>query len=718
MFETAKYIKPDIPFVPDDCPPAPLFRKTFTLRQVPARATLYTAALGLGYFYINGLPVTEDLFTAPVSDYTKTVWYTACEVASLLREGENVIAAECGNGFFNEFVPSSWDFDAAPWRDNPKLILQLEADGETVLVSDESFRCMPESATVFNQLRLGEHFDSRLYQPGWNMPDFDDSAWPYAKADDTPPEGTLRLCSCQGIRECESIAPKQIEKKGENTYLYDFGQNMSGYLRIRVNQPSGEKLTLRYCECCDRNGDFFVYPNEFYHYPKHQELVQVDEFICCGREFQWSPKFSYHGFRYVQIEGLREPCEATALFVHQDMSRRSSFCCSNEDLNRLFVCGIRSSYSNMFYMPTDCPTREKLGWCNDAQSSAEQFLTNFDAAPVLEKWLQDIRDSMRPDGAIPGIVPSSGWGHDWGNGPVSEGILFELAYRIWLHTGNTAVLTDSIPYFFRNLAYMDAMEEEGELRYGLNDWAAPEENGIPAVFVNAALQIKFHRITILAMELAGQDASGLKEKLGQLTARFLQKYIGPDGRCRIHRQAAVAMAVALALYEDLAPLKNQLLETVAQKDYHHDCGMVGLRYLYDALNLCGEQETALRIITAKGYPGYFHWLEDGATTLYEYWNLAHSKNHHMYSDVLSWMVKTPLGLTDTFEKITVDPFFFKELEFVRGSLDNAALEWHREEGHIALSISVAEGKKVEYKGSILNPGEYQFLIQKLKEVPA
>ena len=712
MFEGVSFIKADIPYQKDRCAPAPLFRRVFALNKKPEKAILSMAALGYGYFYINGQRVTKDLFLAPVADYTKTVWYTSHDVSALLKEGENVLAAELGNGWYNEYVKSAWDHNDAPWRDNPKLILQLEGDGEILLQSDEQFKYSLNSPTTYNQLRLGEHYDSRLYQEGWNDLGFDDSDWQSAILDDTPPKGILRPCLCQPIREGEVFEPVSVKKIGPFKYTYDFGQNMSGYLEIEVDQPAGDQLVLHYTENCDESGHVYTYKKEFDSmYPGHQHRVQKDEFICCGKKFIWKPKFTYHGFRYVEIDGLRSPCKARAIFVHQDMKQRSSFSCSEERLNRLFRCGVYATYSNFFYMPTDCPTREKLGWCNDAQSSCEQFLTNFEAAPVLEKWLQDIYDAMREDGMLPGIVPSSGWGYTWGNGPVSEGILYEVPYRIWLHTGNEDVLIRSIPYFERHLAHLERAEVEGEIRYGLDDWAALFGPKVNAPFINAALQIKFQKIYLKALGFAKMDAKIAEDRLAFLVERFKKKYIAADGRSRIHKQTAVAMMLVLGLFDEKEPLRAQLMELIEENGFHHDCGMVGLRYLYEALNLCRLQEYAYKVITAKGIPGYDAWLQNGATTLYEYWDHKHSKNHHMYSDFMSWLIKTPLGLTDTFEAITIDPFFIKELDFAEGHLDHVSLRWARKQGEIELNITIGEGIPAIYQGKTLAKGTHKFIIK-------
>lgn len=711
MFENATFIKANLPFLREQSAPVPLFRKKFFLKGKPVSAVLHVAALGCGYFYINGIPVRDHLFTAPVSDYRKTVWYSSYDVTELLQAGENLLAAECGSGYYNESVPSVWDFHKASWRDNPKMIVQLDIDGNTTLVSDASFKCTPDTATVFQELRIGEHYDSRLCLPGWKEPDFDDSAWPYAVVDDTPPSGIFRFCDCEPVRVCQDLAPVSVRKTAEGVYLYDFGINMSGFVRIRVNQPEGDPLVLHYWECSDDEGNIRVSPHEFDYYPEHSELAQKDIFICCGRDFTWSPRFTYHGFRFVQISGLRAPCEATALFIHQDVKRRSEFCCSDERLNRLFACGIQSTWSNMFYMPTDCPTREKLGWCNDAQSSAEQFMTNFSAERFFTKWLRDIWDSMDSAGALPGIVPTAGWGYDCGNGPVSEGILFEVPYRVWLHTGNTKIMTDSIPYFLRSLSFLDGMEVNGEIRYGLNDWASYDADAVSAAFVNAALRIHFHTIAILAMELAEQDTAPLVSRRQQLERCFREKYLLPDGRCCVHKQTAVAMILVLGLSENPQPLQDQLKQLVEEAAFHHDCGMVGIRFLFEALNQCGLQEYAYRILTTGGMPSYVRWLQDGATTLYEYWNMERSKNHHMFSNVLSWLIKTALGLVDTYKAVVVDPYYFRELSYVRGRIDDVKVSWQRNAGEVTLTVQVPEDRTVIYRGEVLPSGTHSYRIQ-------
>ncbi len=715
-FENIKFIKPNEKFDPSRLDYAPMFRKKFNFEGTVGKAVLSVCGLGYGYYYINGEELTPDLFTAPVSNYEKTLWYNRYDVTERINKGENIFAVVLGNGWYNEGVKTAWDYDTAAWRDIPKFILSLEIDGKIVLKSDESWKYTLKSPSLYNQLREGESFDARLYDKNWKNLDFDDSEWDFAREDDTPPKGVFRECLCEPIRVCGEYEPKSITKVDENKYLFDFGQNMSGIVRLAVKQSSGDKIILQYGECInDKNEiDYKGMENPRFYADKR---FQTDEFICSGNEDIWTPLFSYHGFRYILVTGLKNPDKntLTALFVHEDIERRSSFECSDENLNKLYDMGIMATYSNLFYMPTDCPTREKLGWMNDAQGTAEQMLTNFEVERMYEKWWQDILDAMRDDGMLPGIVPTPGWGYEWGNGPVSEGTLFEIPYRIYLHTGDDSLLKRGLPYFEKYNRYLQGCKnEDGDILYGLDDWAAPNDNDkVGAAFINKIFTIKFLKITLLAQKLCGKtddDTSALLEKEIKETK---ERYIREDGMCTIEKQTAVAMLIYNDVYDELAPLAKQLKRLVEEKDFHHDCGMVGIRRLYIALNKCGLQDYAYKIITAKGFPSYISWIEAGATTLCETWQMTESQNHHMYSDFMSWMMKTIVGIGVNpnypgFERVEIKPYFFKELTYAKGYCDTVrgriAVEWKRDGDEIKLKIEAPFAAEVYYDGKKMRSG--------------
>ncbi len=718
MFDRVNFIKHPRKFVHADPGFAPMFRRKFTLSGPIEKAVVHVCGLGYGYYWLNGKLVTEDLFIAPVSDYRKTLWYTSYDVTDLLHEGENIFAVLCGNGWYNECFKTSWDYDIAPWRDNPKFILSLEVDGKRVLTSDEGWKVTDQSPYIYNQLRSGEYFDARLYDPAWVEMDFDDSEWKPVLSDTTPPVGVFRPCPCEPIRVDKIYPALSVADMGEGRYIFDFGQNMSGFIRLTVDQDAGDEIVIRYVEELFENGEPNL-NNMGHHYPT--SLFMTDKLICPAGKFTWSPKFTYHGFRYVEITGLKDISleNVSGVFVHQAVAERSAFASSDPFLNELFRIGQMATLSNLFYMPTDCPTREKLGWCNDAQSSTEQMLTDFATERFFAKWLQDVYDAMLPDGQLPGIIPTSGWGFAWGNGPVSEGILFEIPYRLYLHTGETKYLVESLPYFDRYLAFLETrMDENGDILYGLDDWAhADRPNKLTNPCINSALLVKFYRIAVLACQFAGADTAYYADKLAAQIADHRVKYVNTDGTSKIDKQTAVALLIQHDICDDIEPLKAQLARLIEEKDFHHDCGMLGLPALFISLNKCGLQEYAYRILTAPGFPGYRYWIEDGATTLYEMWSKSDSKNHHMYSCYMSWMMKTIVGIQMTspkYETVSLEPCFFEGLDFVDGHTDTpfgrVSVSWKKEADGVHVALVVPQGMTASFREHTLTGGEYHFVV--------
>lgn len=716
IFDNAVFIKPDTPFCREFSFEnyAPVFRKRFSLAGVK-NAKLYICALGIGYPYINGQKVSDDLFPAPMSNYMKTLWYKEYDVSHLLKTGENVITVFCGNGFFNEAIDTkSWGLEKAQWRDHPKVILRLEVDGKTALVSDPSFKCQNASATWFNQIRKGEYFNGNLYEENIAEIDYDDSAWPYAWKDYAPPTGVFRKCDCEPIRECEILEPVQVYKTGERKYLFDLGRNISGYIRLTVTGQKDDVLKIRYCE--EVTEELQPCYNEMDVYPSYlqREGFQTDKFICSGREMTWSPRFTYHGFRYMEIDGITDidATDVKGVFVHEDIPRRTEFRCSNPFLNQLFQAGIQSTYSNLFYSLTDCPTREKMAWTNDFMASAEQLLTNFAAEKMLKKYQQDIYDAMLPDGSLPGILPGAGWGYRFEMGPMGDGILFELPYRVYLHSGDDTMLKEALPYFERYFRYLDSKRDaRGFVCFGLGDWAQPDnvdqtkDAEMEAAIINGALEYYFYTVAAIV------DKEKNTEKAEQVKQFVIRNFLDTKGRCVVHKQCPVAMLLYYGLYEDMEPLKKQLVQLLEENAFHLSCGMVGIRRLLLALNRCGLPEYAYKVLTAEGYPGYKHWFDRGATSLYERWEpdrLYSSHNHHMLSDCLSWMIKTLAGITvqcDGTVSYQLDPVFIPELDFVEctynGTQGKIAVRWERKDGKICLHVEKDADVPLYYKGTLL-----------------
>lgn len=713
MFEESRFIKSSAVNDASGKTFAPMFRRMFSIDQPISSAKLVICGLGYVYAYLNGKKVSDDLFISPVSDYRKTLWYNEYDVTSLLRTGKNIFAAVCGNGWYNEVIQSSWDFNKSPWNDTPKLIMQLYVDGIMVLDTDEQFKVTIDTPYLFNQLRSGEHFDARKYDKNWNTLSYDDSLWDNAKYDNNAPGGVFRKCECEPIRECREYPALSVYRVKNDTFVYDFGQNMSGYVRIETSLPSGSELSIRYAELMNPDGTRNI--NNMDHYYKASE-VETDRLICNGTRFVWSPKFTYHGFQYAVISGITdiEKIKVTGVFVHQDVKERADFACSDAVLTKLYKCGKISSWSNMFYQMTDCPTREKLGWLNDARASTKQLLTSFETERFFSKWIVDIRDAMQEDGKMPGIAPTWGWGYEWGNGPVSDGVLFEIPYQIYVQTGNGSVLKESIPYFEKYLKYLDNHKDEnGLISFGLHDWAAPGENSqLPVEFINAILEYLFLHIAELAAKLYGDNGGEYRLRSKQQKALIMDRYI-EDGRCIYQEQTAVAMLIYYDLFDKLEPLAVQLKKLVEDNDFHHNCGMVGLRHLYYALTKADLSDYAVKIITNPSYPSQAFWIGNGANTLWELWEPRMSRNHHMYSDFMGWVIDALLGIRADeahpgYSEVILAPCFPQSISYAGGYVNTVTgkieVNWERDKRGILLSVSVPENISVYFRGEKLLSG--------------
>ena len=721
VFDSAKYIKAEeSPKSFSLYDPAPRFRREFTL-QGYKNAKIFVQSPGFAKYYINGQDITDELFISAVSEYDKLLWYNVYDVTHLLHNGKNVISVIAGNGLLNESFRTAWSYEIAPWRDAPKFCLRLEIDGETVLVSDGSWKCdLEASHIIFNHLRSGEYHDMRKKRTDWMLVGFDDAAWQYALEAKENFSADLRATECQPIREIERIDPISITET-ERGYLIDFGVNISGYMEARLTAERGKEIVFRFCEDVDANG-----------FPKHNKMdtkhfypespFQIDKMIASGGKDVFKPVFSYHGFRYVLVEGLEKKPSSdcfTAIFTHQDIERRSEFESGNDVINFIYNAGVHSTYSNMFWCLTDCPTREKLGWMNDAQASVEQTLINFDILPLYEKWFEDIKSSMREDGSLPGIIPSPDWGFH--SGPVCDGLLYELPYKVYLYTGKAKMLIGGLPYFERYAAFLEQKAESGP-EFWLADWMGHgNSERIPNPFVRDFYLIKALTVTALAKRLAGLPDAVWEEKRKYHSERFIRTYLDDKGFCRIREQSAIAMMLEAGLYREEKPLCEELAETVLRDGCRLTSGMVGVQYLYFALSRSGRADLAFQLIT-ESEPGFKTWFSHGATTLWESWDGADkgSHNHHMFSCVIAWFYKSLLGLSPDpvypgFEKTTLCPRFIKELPFVCGSMQTVRgtlrAEWRYTDGNFVYTVEIPEGIRASYRGKELCSGHHTFTVR-------
>lgn len=699
---------------------APFFRKSF----IPPRGEAVRVRIcGLGFYemFVNGVNVTKGRLAPYITNPDQSLYYDDYDITDKLSEGKNTIGVWLGNGLQNNPYGDVWDFDKAPFRSAPKLAMAVYSGEKVLFESDESFKVAPSPIT-FDDLRAGEHYDARQEIDGWNLPSFDDSAWANAFFVNTP-AGEATLVKAEPILVHETLAPVSIMRTPKGNYLYDFGLIFTGVCRLRIRGERGQHVRLTYGEIAV-DGELNM-ANITFDDRSHVDYSQCDWYTLKGDgEEIYTPRFTYHGFRYVSVCGITDEQATKDLLtfevMHSAVASRGGFTCSDETLNVLQDSVRTSDLSNLFYIPTDCPHREKNGWTGDIALSAEQMLMNFSVENTLRDWMFSVRNAQDHRGAIPGIVPTGGWGFDWGAGPNWDDALFEIPYQIYRLSGDESVIAENVEAMEKYLRYMwTRRNENGLFCYGLGDWCQPKSNfqfTTPEEFTDSVKCIDICDKTAKMARVIGNEAlQSLAENMSaEIRRTFREKYLDGD-RITVGEQTAVACALYYRLAEDCREsLQKQLLELIADADYVFTTGVLGARVMFRVLSEMGEGDLAYRLITQNRYPSYGYHVARGANTLTEFffeledgtWLRKDGKkhdslNHHFWGDISAWMIRHVAGITvnpEFFEpnRVEITPDFLSALTFAEGRFMHAngeiIVRWERaKEGSVALFVTLPRG---------------------------
>lgn len=640
--------------MPDAPKPAPFFRKEVKVKKKLAGVRAHVSGIGYYELHVNGSRCGDVVLAPAVSHYDRTVYYDTHDLTSAFQVGDNVVGVVLGNGWYNTFTLDVWDFQTAPWRHYPKVLMQLEityADGEKeTVVTDPSWKVATGPIT-FDGLRNGEYYDARLELDGWNRLGFDDGKWENA-AIVRSPGGALRSAQLPPIQEIEELAPVSVIEIGPGSHVFDFGKNISGWGKLSLNGEAGREIVLQYGETVDEKGaldnselDIFVRSGEF----------QTDRYTTRGGGETWHPRFTYHGFRYIQATGLRpgEGDGLRALVVHTALADAGSFECSTELFNTIQELARRSTLTNYHSLPTDCPHREKNGWTGDALVSAEQVLFNFDPVTAYRKWMLDLIDAQRQSGQLPGIVPSAGWGYNWGSGPAWDSALILIPWYTYVYTGDRGILESTYGAMVRYLGFLGTMERDGIVNFGLGDWCPPAdkawEHKCPATVTDTSYAYVGYLTVSRIAELLGhhEDAHEFSQKAATTRDAFRRAFVDTaTGSVAGDSQTSLACALYQGLLEESEkPLAfARLVDEVEKAGRHLDTGILGAKYLLHTLSHYGRTDLAYAITTQTTYPSWGHWIEQGATSLWERWDGKGSRNHHMYSDISAWFYRELAGI--------------------------------------------------------------------------
>ncbi|MBQ4560643.1 MAG: family 78 glycoside hydrolase catalytic domain [Tyzzerella sp.] len=681
--------------------PALQLRKEFELEDIK-NARCRICGLGLFVLYINGKRVGEEVLSPSFTNYDKRVLFNTYDLSEFLVTGTNVVAVKLGNGFFNQPTHDTWGFYQASWRETVKLLFQLTVNGKEVLVSDKTWKQTLCGATVHNAIRTGEHYDARK-EDGWRSVGYDDSSWKDACVT-APPGGRLVPQELPPIRECEEYEAIDIWKT-KNGWLFDFGKNISGYVSIKMQGKRGKTVWIRYSEML--NGKELDQSN-ISCYVLDTDEFSVDKYTFSGEGIEvWKPEFVYHGFRYVELSGLETEPQKDALkayFVHTDLRKKGDMHTSNDLLNWIYDAGIRSFLSNFHGFSEDCPHREKNGWTGDAVISAGYAVCQFDMLTAYCKWMSDIVDSQRDSGQLPGIVPTSGWGYNWGSGPAWDSALFFLPYELYLETGDTSCLDIVYDAADKYLNYAEYYREDGLVCFGLSDWCPPKLPDLKVMSNKLSDSCYYYAMQMIMYKMA--YIKGDMEKAD----RYLKKALETKNAIKKHyingtdvdnnSQGALAEVLYFSIVEDEEgkAIASKLVEILGEDSYQHKVGILGMKALLNALSRYNYTDVAYKVVNRYDYPSYGYWKNMGATTLWENWDGGGSQNHHMYADVLNWMFRNIVGIKNisiAYENCLLEPYFFEEDCSACGETETPSgkifFSWKKEKEIFTAEIRLPEG---------------------------
>ncbi len=670
---------------------APYMRRSFELEFVPDNAQISICGLGFYVLCINGIDITKGHIAPYISNPDHYCYYDSYDITEHLVCGKNTVGIILGNGFMNSLGGYTWDFDKAPWRGTPRVAFELVAeanDRETVkIVADEDVR-VNTSPIYFDDIRYGEYYDARASIDAWSLPNFDDSNWKFAIPAKAP-RGELKLCNAEPIKVSKVIKAKNIIKCKKG-YIYDFGVNSAGVCRLTVkNSISGQRLVLRYAERV-KDGELCVDGTVFEgRFPHYYDNNQKDVYICRGGESEtWKPSFTYHGFRYVLVEGLEDSQATEDLLtfeiMHSALKKHGDFQCSNETVNTLFAMVQNSDMSNFYYYPTDCPHREKNGWTGDAALSCFHMMMLYDCEHSFEEWLACIRKSQNDKGALPGIVPTDTWGYEWGNGPGWDSVAFYLPYECWRLRGNTQIIKDNAHMMVRYLEYvMTRRNSDGTVSIGLGDWASVGRRYSKFL---TPLEVSD---SIIVMDMA-KKAAEMFDSVGYTHQASFAKGIYDDMRATVRRelldkekcilkgrtQTAQAMGLYHGIFEDDECNKAfaVLLELIHESNDSIDCGIYGMLTMFHVLSWYGESELALKMIIKDEYPSYGNLILEGETSLPERFMPDgapyDSHNHHFFGDISRWFICEIAGLkVKGCKDVVISPQFMKSIDWAEAEYE-------------------------------------------------
>lgn len=662
--------------------PAPYLRKTFMVGKKVAKARAYISAGGLFVLSINGKRVGNHFLDPVYTRYDRRCKYVTFDITSLLHDGINAAGVVLGNGWYNHQAIAVWDFERAPWRQRPTVCMDIRItynDGTTETVpTDLSWRYTTAVPLIYNNIYTGEHFDFRVSLKDWDTPQFKDDQWGGVRLRQAPAP-VVSAQAMQPIRFIEDIAAKSMKKINDSTYLFDFGKNMAGVTTVKLRGASGTEVRVAHGERLHPDGTLDLSNIDvYYRGDKQTEPFQTDILTLSGGEDCFTASFSYKGFRYVQVSASRpidlDQNSLVAHFTHSDVASAGSIKSSNALLDKIVEATRQAYISNLMGYPTDCPQREKNGWTGDGHLAIETGLYNYDGFTVYEKWLADHRDEQQPNGVLPDIIPTDGWGYGTDNGLDWTSTIAIIPWNLYLFYGDERPLRDCYDNIKRYVDYVDRNSPSHLSSWGRGDWVPVKTRSDKELsssiyfYVDATILAK-------AAKLFGKtsDHEYYSKLAGQIRDAINKKFLNrKTGEYASGSQTEQSMPLMWGVVPE--EMRTQAAKVLADKviaaNNHIDCGVLGAKSLLNALSENGYPEVAYDVAVQDTYPSWGWWIVNGATSLLENWDLKATRdisdNHIMFGEIGAWPYKGLGGIypdenAPGFKHIILRPNFIEKL---------------------------------------------------------
>lgn len=718
----ADWIRADIDEDLSHSNPPHWFRKEFNLKKKITKARVYATSLGLYELHINGKRVGADYFTPGWTSYNKRLQYQTYDITNMLQEGKNTIGAIVGDGWYRGRI--AWNGSRNKYGNRLGLLLQVEltyADGQKTVYGTEKKWKANTGPILMSEIYDGETYDARLEFPGWDMPGFDDRNW----KDVTPfkrETGRLVAQESEPVRKMNEITPVRIFTTPEGDTVADMGQNMVGWIKMKVQGPAGTRVVLRHAEVLDKHGNFYT--------ENLRSAKQTVTYILKGTGTEvFEPHFTFQGFRYVAVSGFPgtlRPENLVGIVLHTDFRHTGNFACSDTLVNQLQHNIWWGQQGNFLGVPTDCPQRdERLGWTGDAQVFAPTACFNADLASFYSRWMKDFTADQQAKGQIPHVIPDvlsinmDNTGSSASAGWADAAVI--VPWTVYLAYGDKQILEQQYECMKRWVGYQEA--QAGASRFWkqdftFGDWLAfnTTRSDYPGATTDKDFitQVYFARSVGLMAKIAGvlgkqEDEGHYKKLYSEIVEVFRREFVTPAGRLSPNTQTAYALALYLDLLpENLRPVAAKRLAEDVQKFGHLTTGFLGTPLLCPVLSETGYNDLAYMLLNRKEYPSWLYPVTMGATTIWERWDGIkpdstfqdpgmNSFNHYSYGAIGQWLYSYVTGIridenAPGYKHIIFKPMPGGGLTWAEASTESVygkvGLSWKQQEDALEVTVTI------------------------------